>query len=235
MKASEYDELLRAALLDAERADWAQALEGAPPEPEFSPGYRRRRMKLLNAPFAYGKRRARPLWRRALQTAACLLLTAAVTLGGVMAVSPAVRAWVLRVVMEWDDTVATFRFGGSTDEQVNGAQWTPSYVPDGYEVVDVWERNRSVTITYENEKGEWIDYSCTPLEDGFAFDVDNEHSDLHEITVNGLKATLMISNTEGYNNYLLWTNEEQGTAHLIISKIDSREMVRMAESVYYIG
>lgn len=231
MNAYEWDGLLRSALLEAQRLDWAEQLEGEPPEPEFSPGYRRRRERLLRDPFAYGKRRARPLWRRALKTAACLLLAAGIALGGLLAASPTVRAWFWKMILESSEEFSRFTLAGEEFDFVNASCYRPAYVPEGFEIVDEWEEAEGITITYMDTGGQKIVYDSVPLAAQFAFVVDNEHSDSREITFNGLEATLMISNAEGWPNYVIWANGDSKTAYCLMSTIEYEELILMAESV----
>ena len=82
-------EAKRQALLEAGWQENRTAWEGTE-EPAFSPQYLRWRTRLLADPFGWGKKQLRPLWAKALRTAACILLAASVTLGSLMAVSPTV-------------------------------------------------------------------------------------------------------------------------------------------------
>ena len=76
-----FDADLRAALLEAARLDWAEALSQEPAAPRFSQGYLDRRAAFLSDPIGYARRLRRRAWsagQRALRAAACLLLVAGV-------------------------------------------------------------------------------------------------------------------------------------------------------------
>ena len=88
------ERMLRHALMEANLERFRDVLDAAE-EPDWSHRYLRNRTRLLADPFGWAKRMARPVWKRAARTAACVLLACLVTLGGLMAVSPAVRAAVL--------------------------------------------------------------------------------------------------------------------------------------------
>ena len=87
MAEKSFDALLYQALLEAGWQENRTAWEGTE-EPAFSPQYLRWRTRLLADPFGWGKKQLRPLWAKALRTAACILLAASVTLGSLMAVRP---------------------------------------------------------------------------------------------------------------------------------------------------
>ena len=82
------ERMLRHALMEANLERFRDVLDAAE-EPDWSHRYLRNRTRLLADPFGWAKRMARPVWKRAARTAACVLLACLVTLGGLMAVSPA--------------------------------------------------------------------------------------------------------------------------------------------------
>lgn len=79
---TQFDMLLRRALMDANLAQYQRALQNAEAkEPDFSPGYLRERMRLLADPWEWGRRRSggrgrRLNWRIIAIVAALLLLSA---------------------------------------------------------------------------------------------------------------------------------------------------------------
>lgn len=79
---TQFDMLLRRALMDANLAQYQRALQNAEAkEPDFSPGYLRERMRLLADPWEWGRRRSggrgrRLNWRLIAIVAALLLLSA---------------------------------------------------------------------------------------------------------------------------------------------------------------
>ncbi len=82
---TQFDALLRQGLMDANLAQYERILQQIETEtPDFSPQYRRKRMRLLAAPWNWGKKQTRPVLRRgifrgiAVAIAVILLATAAV-------------------------------------------------------------------------------------------------------------------------------------------------------------
>ena len=81
---TQFDQLLRRALMDANRAQYQRALQSVDVlDPDFSPGYLRERMHLLADPWGWEKRQRRPVPHRrllrgiAVAIAVLLLVTAA--------------------------------------------------------------------------------------------------------------------------------------------------------------
>ena len=67
------ERMLRHALMEANLERFRDVLDAAE-EPDWSHRYLRNRTRLLADPFGWAKRMARPVWKRAARTAACVLL-----------------------------------------------------------------------------------------------------------------------------------------------------------------
>lgn len=186
-------------------------------------------------PFAYAKRRTRPLWRQAVRIAACILLLAGISLGGFLAVSPEARAWVTqRLSVIWGDKFAFFTAPEHQDRLPDLSQYRPAYIPEGFELVREWAPHEFFfTLTYRDGAGDYIDYNTASLSSSstFEFIVDSEHSDSREIQINGLPATLLSSHTEGWPSHLLWEDAQAGIAYCITAMLDDETLIRVAESV----
>ena len=84
-------------------------------------------------------------------------------------------------------------------------------------------------ITYQNEYGEKIYFEYS-IPSG-ALTIDNEHSDYSEIEINGCKAHLFASNTEGKPSFLLWTDEKEKVFFMLEGEAPPEDLIRMAESI----
>lgn len=228
----EFRELVRSALLEATRREYAYILEAENlPHPDFSPRYLRERARLLADPFGYARRRARPLWKKAVRTAACILLCAGIAFGGLMAFSPEARAWVAQIVAEWRETHTEYTFTGAPEPGADVGVWRPGYVPEGFEEVLQIQESNFGHILYENQGGENIRFFYASMEQGINFSMDNEHSKYVQTSVHDCPAELYISNTEGESNHLLWYNENKKTVYQLSSQLDYQELITMAESI----
>lgn len=223
------DDFLRQALLLA-NSPQVLGLDRDPAPPPLSRGFHRRMAKLLADPKGYARRYRRPLWRKALRTAACVALAAAVTLGAVLAVSPAAREWVSRLVVEWFDVSAEFRLEGSSFEGETVA-WRPGWVLEGYEVVYTEDGHEDGAVDYQNEIGTSVRFRYTYVGEDRYFNVDNEHGAYEEVTVNGAAAHLIRSHTPGWPSHLSWTGEEGTVAFLLSGEVPAEDLLRMAQSV----
>ena len=108
MTDQELDTLIQRVLLDSLKLDWEGKAKPQPPF-EASSRYRREVRRMLADPLAWSKKRAKPMWKRAAQQAAVVLLILSVGFGSLLAVSPTVRAALLQWVTEWYETHITYR------------------------------------------------------------------------------------------------------------------------------
>lgn len=231
MTESEFDALLRRALIDVIHEDYADILEGEPDVPPHTEKYLRRKRKLLADPIGYVRRLARPVWKKTLRMVACILLALATLFGSVMALSPSARAWVVRMYTEWREEFTKFSFFGSSGQSSVPADWRPTFLPDGYTFESKSPVGNVVLVTYVDMHGNTISFYYRLLHSDGAFNVDNEHGIEQKITIGSSPATLLTSNIEGYRNRLVWMNEDEDTAFMLTGRIDSNDLVAIAESV----
>ena len=223
------DGALRELLLRANLPEALDLPEGLEPVPD---ALEERMAPFLARPFAAGRRK-KPLWARVLRTAAGLLLALSLTAGAVLWASPAARVWaagLARMLMVWTDVSADFLFHGGDAAATDLSCWRPTWLPEGYEEVEVWAPGGIYKITYENAEGQSLTLRCISPNTS-AVSMDNEHSDYSEITINGSKAYLLVSNAEGWQSSLIWTNEENSVMFILRGYISAEDLIRMAESV----
>ena len=193
MTDRELDRMMQHVLLDAIKRDCGKETDDVP---AFKPThhYQRQIAAMLSDPLKWARKRARPIWKSALQKVAMILLVFTLSLGSLMAVSPTVRAAVVRWVTEWYETHIVYRYSG---EQITGEmpQYEITDLPEGYAEVESKriEWPDYISFTYynpnkENDQGIIFDY--TYMSQGGVADFVTEDSETISVTVNGLKGQL---------------------------------------------
>ena len=229
MAEKSFDALLYQALLEAGWQENRTAWEGTE-EPAFSPQYLRWRTRLLADPFGWGKKQLRPLWAKALRTAACILLAASVTLGSLMAVSPTVRAAVLNWLREISGNLMTYTSSQPAKTNTLPSNWRITWLPEGWTLqhmtTNLWK--------YRGDSGSLM-YACyapgsTDLTTNVD-DVSDADAVRESIQIQGHSADYYES--EEYR-VLLWENEE-GFLFLLWgdSSLDRESLLSIAESIVY--
>lgn len=231
MNDDAFDALLRQGLLCAAQED----LRDLPCDaalPELSPAYLHQRMRLTANPFGYAKRKLRPVWQKALRSAASLLLAGALGLGAAMAVSPSVRADVVQWLREIYETHVIYWFGG---EQQPITAEMPQYeigeLPEGYvEVI----RNTApgyFEIIYENKDGLRIYFSYMTMQQGGASMFYAEQATVMDVLVNGLPGQFFQSENAEISSALAWVDEAANLFFSLDLLAEKNVILHIAESV----
>lgn len=233
MTDQELDTLMRRVLLDSLKLDAESAATG---ELAFepTPRYQRQMAAMVKDPLKWERRRARPLWKNVAQKAAVILLVFSLSLGSLMAVSPTVRAAVVRWVTEWYETHVVYRFSG---EQLSGEM--PKYeitnLPEGYvedERVD-WPTYISIIYRKANdENAPWIYLRYVYMQQGTVNNIGTEGADIIPVTVNGIEGQLYLAgNPDESDSTITWIDPDKNIAFIVDAALDADSILHIAESV----
>ena len=233
MTDQDLDTLMRRVLLDSLELDAESAASG---ELVFEPTarYQRQMAEMVKDPLKWERRRARPLWKNVAQKAAVILLVFSLSLGSLMAVSPTVRAAVVRWVTEWYETHVVYRFSG---EQLSGEM--PKYeitnLPEGYvedERVD-WPTYISIIYRKANdENAPWIYLRYVYMQQGTVNNIGTEGADIIPVTVNGIEGQLYLArNPDESDSTITWIDPDKNIAFIVDAALDADSILHIAESV----
>ena len=196
--------------------------------------YQRQMAAMLKDPLKWERRRARPLWKNVAQKAAVILLVFSLSLGSLMAVSPTVRAAVVRWVTEWYETHVVYRFSG---EQLSGEmpQYEITNLPEGYvedERVD-WPTYISIIYRKANdENAPWIYLRYVYMQQGTVNNIGTEGADIIPVTVNGIEGQLYLArNPDESDSTITWIDPDKNIAFVVDAALDADSILHIAESV----
>ena len=233
MTDRELDRMMQHVLLDAIKRDCEKETDDVP---AFKPTrhYQRQIAAMLKDPLKWERRRARPLWKNVAQKIAVILLVFSLSLGSLMAVSPTVRAAVVRWVTEWYETHVVYRFSG---EQI--ADEMPQYevtdLPEGYAETERVEWPSYVSIIYQNvndENASWIYLQYIYMQQGASSNFGIENADIIPVTVNGLEGQLYLTrDTEGADSTITWIVPDENMLFAVSAALNANDILHIAESV----
>lgn len=233
MTDRELDRMMQHVLLDAIKRDCEKETDDVP---AFKPTrhYQRQMAAMLSDPLKWARKRARPIWKSALQKVAMILLVFTLSLGSLMAVSPTVRAAVVRWVTEWYETHVVYRFSG---EQI--ADEMPQYevtdLPEGYAETERVEWPSYVSIIYQNvndENASWIYLQYIYMQQGASSNFGIENADIIPVTVNGLEGQLYLTrDMEGADSTITWIVPDENMLFAVSAALNANDILHIAESV----
>ena len=189
---------------------------------------------MLADPLAWSKKRAKPMWKRAAQQAAVVLLILSVGFGSLLAVSPTVRAALWQWVTEWYETHIAYRYTG---EDMAGPmpQYEITELPEGYAEAESEriEWPEQVDIVYRNEEtGKTIYLNYMHMSQGSATYFAVEDAEVLPVTVNELDGQLFWkANWENEWNTVTWIDSDRELQFTIEANLDEMDIINIAESV----
>lgn len=235
MTDQELDRLMQRVLLDAVKRDCEKETDDVP---SFKPSsrYLRQMTAMLADPLKWARKRARPIWKKVIQKVAVILLVFSLSLGSLMAVSPTVRAAVIRWVTEWYDTHITYRYSGEqiTDEM---PQYEITDLPEGY-IEDKSKRiewPEYISFTFYNpnkENDQRIIFDYAYMSQGGASDFVTEDTEVISVTVNDLEGQIFLEKDwENTRSTLTWIDAERNLQFTLMAALNETDILHIAESV----
>ena len=229
MTDRELDRMMQHVLLDAIKRDCEKETDDVP---AFKPTrhYQRQIAAMLSDPLKWAQKRARPLWKNVAQKAAVILLVFSLSLGSLMAVSPTVRAAVVRWVTEWYETHIVYRYSG---EDISGEmpQYEISGLPQDYtEIIrDVYEA--SVSVVYESPSGDMICFDYTYMQQGAANIIAPGDDEILDVTVNGIQGQFFLPHDPADAKTITWIDADSNLQFVVKAFCSETDILHMAESV----
>lgn len=233
MTDRELDRMMQHVLLDAIKRDCEKETDDVPAF-KLTRHYQRQITAMLSDPLKWARKRARPIWKSALQKVAMILLVFTLSLGSLMAVSPTVRAAVVRWVTEWYETHVVYRFSGEqiTDEM---PQYEVTDLPEGYAEIERVEWPSYVSIIYQNvndENASWIYLQYIYMQQGASGNFGIENADIIPVTVNGLEGQLYLNrDAEGADSTITWIIPDENILFAVSAALNTDDILHIAESV----
>ena len=185
---------------------------------------------MLADPFGYARRARRPVWKKALHTAAMIAVTAALSLSLLSAASPAVRAAIKAWFMEVRQFSISYIFNGEA-----GNKEIPYYVltelPEGYAYAEEDNQTTSRRIRYTNEAGQRITFEYAYMEAGSGFLVDTHNMTVRDVVVNGCIGQLFLSSDPNQGSAILWMDEASNIQFFVDAFATEQELLHMVEHI----
>lgn len=228
MTDQELDRMMRRVLLDSLRNDEQNAWEEAEP---FVPSrnHQRQMRDMLKDPIKWLRNRKKPVWKLAIQKVAVVLLVVSLSLGSVMAVSPTVRAAVVRWVAEWYETHIVYFFSGEANSE-ELQKYEIGNIPETFVETDRIENTSSVSVFYENHCGGVICFDYIYMHQGAATMVITDDN-MVDVTINGLHGQLFLPTDTKNTTTIVWIDPLANVQFIIESTLRKEVIIDMAESV----
>lgn len=179
-------------------------------------------------------RREVPIWMNSLRRAAVVVLAVCSVLFGASMMIEPIRAAMFGAVMEMFDEYVDVRWDDG--EWENSEKLTevkePSYIPEGYEVSEVYRSDYSIHTYYVKDGMEALAVSQnTYLSDNTLYN--NRNAEFSYIEINGYTALLIQYNNDIVTYTLTWKDETYKYDIMTYDiELNLDEVIRIAEGMY---
>lgn len=224
---SRFDALLADALRQVNLEE--AAAQSRTEEPDFSPAYRRDRLRLLADPMGWYRRRTGGRKRR-LGRAACFAAVCVASVVLLAAVSPDVRASLLLWSRSQDGEYTHFTFHGEGTVTQPASGYTVTALPEGFAETDRQEDDAGGIVVYENGGGCTILLQTGSMDAASSMFLDSEDAEIRSVLVNGCPGELYLRPAPKTNT-ILWMDEEAKVGFCLQAAADGDTLLAMAESV----
>lgn len=233
MTDNELDQLMQRVLLDAIKSD-CEKENSVVPSFEPSLRYQRSLAAMIADPLKWARKRTKPLWKKALQKVAIVLIIFSLSLGSLMVVSPSIRAAVVNWVVEWYETHITYRYSGAPI-----AEEMPRYeiteLPDGYVEIEsqaLYDINYVHKVYYNEHGDRTIFFDYVYMQQGSAWNYSTNNAESIPVSVCGMKGRMiLVTDWENERNTITWIDSQNNIQFSIDGNLERDDILHIAESV----
>ena len=169
------------------------------------------------------------VWKVAIQKIAVFLLVVSVSVGGLMAVSPPVRAAVIRWATEWYETHIAYRFFGEAHIG-DMPDYEISELPESFKETDRYEDSASVSVFYEDGQGGVVCFDYVFIQNGVGQIITGSEN-IVEVTVDGSPGYLVVPTDNKDTTTITWIDQDANISFFIDTTLDEETAMKLAESV----
>ena len=171
----------------------------------------------------------RIVWKVAIQKIAVFLLVVSVSVGGLMAVSPPVRAAVIRWATEWYETYIAYRFSGEAHIG-DMPDYEISELPESFKETDRYKDSASVSVFYEDGQGGVVCFDYVFIQNGVGQIITGSEN-IVEVTVDGSLGYLVVPTDNKDTTTITWIDQDANISFFIDTTLDEETAMKLAESV----
>lgn len=229
MTDQELDRLMRRVLLDSLKREYTAETVAVMPY-KLSWRHHRQMDAMLKNPLKWLRNKTKPVWKKVIQRVAVVLLTVSLSLGGLMAVSPTVRAAVIRWVTEWYETHVSYRYNGE-DITTEMPQYDIQSLPRGYVEIDRTSLPSTASVIYENNSGDLICFDYSFMQQGTATVLAPRDDVVVDVEINGMSGHLFVPIDTESAKTVTWIDKDANVQFIINTFCSENDILHMAESV----
>lgn len=209
--------------------EYEQLMLDCLPEPDeceasFSPKFEWKMKKMIHRvdhPYRY--------WIQ--KSAACFLLAVLLCGGGLLTFNTEARAAFFGWVREITGGFFAYHYVGEEPDTFGDIVYRPTWIPDGYEVVEEDIDSINGHIVYRNADGDMVVFLYDTGNESARLRVDGENAIVQRAFVKDYPADLYLDQNPEGGNILIWEDTDRTVIFDIWAALSSEEIIKIAESI----
>ena len=172
-------------------------------------------------------------WRRFAKGAVAAVLVVLISFSMLLAFSTETRAAVVGWFKEQFGTVT--KYWTDANENTTLPTYEETWIPDGYEVIQVEESSISRVVVYQLgddiSTAFVVDYSIATEDSPLHLHTFDDEYDIQQVTVNRYIGDFYLACDPDVSSALLWLDEKTNTIITVMAFLDEEDMLRIANGI----
>lgn len=170
---------------------------------------------------------AHKIWQRV----AAILIVTILSVSTWLTVDIQARERAFQWIKEIYESITIYLFN-SEDNEIDHICYEPSWIPDGFSLVDNYQDSDYCLRIYANDTGEkMFSVEYTLMQHTSMSTTAQEYSEVVKVDINGLPADLYIGNEASPEKALIWVDEANQIVFNIQGNISNEDIVHIAQSI----
>lgn len=170
---------------------------------------------------------ANKMWQRV----AAILIVAILSVSTWLTVDVQARERAFQWVKEFYESITIYLFN-SKDNEMDNICYEPSWLPNGFSLVDNYQDRDYCICVYANDTGEkMFSVEYTLMQHTSMSTTAQEYSEVDKVDINGIPADLYIGNETSPEKALIWVDEANQVVFNIQGNISDEDIVHIAQSL----
>lgn len=170
---------------------------------------------------------AHKIWQRA----AVILIVSILSVSTWLTVDIQARERAFQWIKEIYESITIYLFN-SEDNEIDHICYEPSWIPDGFSLVDNYQDSDYCLRVYANDTGEkMFSVEYTLMQHTSMSTTAQEYSEIDKVDINGIPANLYIGNEASPEKALIWVDEANQVVFNIQGNISNEDIVHIAQSL----
>ena len=167
------------------------------------------------------------IWQRA----AVILIVTILSVSTWLTVDIQARERAFQWIKEIYESITIYLFN-SEDNEIDHICYEPSWIPDGFSLVDNYQDSDYCLRVYANDTGEkMFSVEYTLMQHTSMSTTAQEYSEVVKVDINGIPADLYIGNETSPEKALIWVDEANQVVFNIQGNISNEDIVHIAQSL----